>query len=417
MLAHQEHIEMNRTTLGYACIIGGFSALFACERVVTEIGSNASNGLDSHHVGGNGSVSTIGTTTETPTSVSAIACGLDHTCAVVSGAALCWGSNSDGILGHKGKSSLIPIQVTGLESRVTAIAATEDHSCAIVNGSVKCWGNNYGGQLGNGTDEDSSVPVQVTGIEHGATAVATSNAHSTCAVVDGGIKCWGDNSYGQLGNNSKIGSYIPVQVEGLKKGVTAIAAGNSHTCALIESGVWCWGYNSSGQLGNNDSTRTDSSVPVTVTGLERGVTAVAAGEGHTCVIIEGGSVKCWGDNSSGQLGNGNRRNSLVPVQVTGLESGVTAIASVFSHTCALISGGIKCWGDNTSGQLGIGSIIDSPIPVNVTEISGNISLISAGFFHTCAAIDGAIQCWGDNSFGQLGNNSTTNSVSPVRVHL
>jgi alpha-tubulin suppressor-like RCC1 family protein len=182
----------------------------------------------------------------------------------------------------------------------------------------------------------------------GATAIAAGQNHS-CAIVNGGVKCWGYNYYGQLGTGSfTSSSLVPAAVNGLTSGVTAIATGSNHSCAIVNGGVQCWGWNGLGQLGNNSSV--DSSIPVQVSGLTSGVTAIAAGYYHTCAIVNG-VAKCWGANIYGNLGNGSSSSSLVPVQVSGLTSGVTAIASGQYHTCAIVNGGLQCWGINTTVSL------------------------------------------------------------------
>jgi hypothetical protein len=297
------------------------------------------------------------------------------------------------------------------------IAAGNFHTCAVVNGGAQCWGDNGTGQLGNNSTTYSSIPVQVTGLTSGSgvTAIAAGFEH-TCAVVNGGAQCWGDNSYGELGNNSTTGSNVPVQVAGLMSGsgVTAIAAGDSFTCAVVNDGVQCWGYNSAGDLGNNSTT--NSSVPMSVVGLTSGsgVTAITAGFEHTCAVVNGG-VQCWGDDSFGDLGNNSMAESNVPVPVSGLTSGAESIGAGNSLSCAVVKGGAECWGWNSHGQLGNNSTTSSPVPLQVSGLTSGVQAIAAGDTYACAVVNGGVQCWGDNAQGELGNNSLADSSVPVQV--
>ncbi len=285
-------------------------------------------------------------------------------------------------------------------SAITAISAGGTQTCALTSGGgVKCWGSNAYGQLGDGTATDSSLPVEVSRLGSGVTAIAAGGFH-TCALTKAGrVKCWGANEVGQLGDGTTTSSSVPVDVLGLASGVRVIAAGGSHTCAATDDGrVRCWGYNAYGQLGTGSTT--DSSVPVEVSGLGSGVSAIAAGEIHTCVLTSAGGVKCWGYGWSGGLGGGRTSPSLLPVDITGLESRISAITAAHEQTCALTSGGaVKCWGENSSGQLGDGTTTERRTPVDVAGLGSGINAISAGFAgHTCALTStGGVKCWGGSN--------------------
>ncbi len=360
----------------------------------------------------------------------AIAAGFDHTCALTTaGGVKCWGANWSGELGDGTTTwRSMPVDVAGLASGAVAIAAGYGHTCALTTaGGVKCWGDNYYGQLCDGTTTDHSTPVDVTGLGRGATAINTGGWHTCALTAVGGVKCWGDNGVGQLGDGMGTDSSTPVDVVGLGSGAAAIAAGGSHTCALTTAGgVKCWGANWDGQLG--DGTATSRSTPVDVVGLASGVTAIAAGLGHTCALTDTGGVKCWGWNREGQLGDGTAtsRNTPVdvvgtsrntPVDVVGLTSGAAAIAAGGFHTCALTTaGGVKCWGWNLNGQLGDGTTFDHSTPVDVAGLASGAVAIAAGGWHTCAlTMAGGVKCWGSDHYGQLGLGTIVYSTTPIDV--
>jgi alpha-tubulin suppressor-like RCC1 family protein len=355
--------------------------------------------------------------------IRALTLGGGHTCALTStGGVQCWGDNSGGQLGDGTTTRrLTPVPVSGLASGVTAIAAGEIHTCALTTeGAVKCWGDNNHGQLGDSTGTAHVTPFTVSGLSSGVTAIAAGYSY-TCAITTGGaVECWGDNSGGQLGDGTKTDRLTPVTVSGLSSGVTAIDASFSHTCALTTGGAAkCWGSNADGQLG--DGTTTERLTPVTVSDLSSGVTAIEAGCSHTCALTTGGAAKCWGSNADGHLGDGSGTYQLTPVSVPGLTSGVTAIASGgWGHTCALTTGGaVKCWGFNEGGALGDGTLTTRVIPVAVSGLSSGVTAIAAGgndLGHTCAVVTGgALKCWGYNDFGQVGDGTTTWRFTPVNV--
>jgi alpha-tubulin suppressor-like RCC1 family protein len=329
------------------------------------------------------------------TTATAVAVGGLFACAVTGGGGVeCWGENNEGELGNNSTTrSVVPVQVTGLTSGVTAVSAGNFSACALtVGGGVECWGN---APLATG----GNVPVQVTGLTSGVTAVSVGYNFACGVTAGGGVECWGVNGSGQLGNNSisTLMTAVPVQVSGLTSGVTAVSAGEYSACAVTAGGgVECWGDNTYGELGNNSTT--SSSVPVQVTGLTSGVTAVSVGTYFACAVTAGGGVECWGENNGGQLGDDSDAGpSLVPVQVTGLTSGVIAASVGGGTACVLTAGGdVECWG----GSFENGSTTNSSIPVQVSGLTSGVTGVSAGEGSACAlTAGGGVECWGADSAG------------------
>jgi alpha-tubulin suppressor-like RCC1 family protein len=240
---------------------------------------------------------------------------------------------------------------------------------------------------------------------------------NSCGLLKSGIvKCWGDNEYGQLGDGTKIASRLPRAVKGISN-ATALTLTSfyyaSHGCALLSRGaIKCWGNNRSGQLGNG--TQVGALTPVLVTGITN-ATAVAAGGEHTCAVMASGAVQCWGFVDGGGLGDGINFWSTLPVSVTGINT-ASAVTAGEDHSCSLLdSGAVQCWGSNGYGQLGNGTTNAANTPVTVSGISG-ATAVEAGTESTCALLaSGSVQCWGFNGFGQLGNGTNIHSSSPVPV--
>ena len=247
--------------------------------------------------------------------------------------------------------------------------------------------------------EDNRVLDVVAGIRH------------TCMLhKSGSVSCWGENENGQLGDGefgSNVYSTVPVRVQGITDAV-AIAAGWEHTCAVHASGeVSCWGDDSRGELGNGEESDFQP-LPVKVVDMTDAV-AITAAHWHTCVLRENGSIACWGGDHDGQLGDGHvgdNFDSAVPVEVLDISDAV-AVSAGGEHTCALHeTGEVSCWGDNSLGELGTGEAgneFDSGVPVKVDAIADAVA-VSSGHQHTCAVHEGGnVSCWGDNVADQLGS--------------
>lgn len=286
-----------------------------------------------------------------------------------------------------------PVSVAGLASDVIAIAATSSQSCALTSaGAVKCWGYN---NLAYHT-----APFDIVGLSANIVAIATGANHLCGLTNTGGVKCWGYNSYGQLGNGNTSSQSTAVDVVGLGSGVTAIGTGGSHSCALLGDGTAkCWGYNAWGQLGNNSIQ--NSSIPVDLPNSGDTIAALSTGYGSSCIVTINGSTKCWGLNTSGQLGNNTTVNNLVIGDVFGLGSGVSIADVGNGHACSLAStGAVNCWGDNSYGKLGDGTTVQRLIPSPANTVSSSLPL-------NCPAVAISI---GSNTGGTWGQGDCTSGI-------
>jgi alpha-tubulin suppressor-like RCC1 family protein len=351
-----------------------------------------------------------------------LAAGRDFTCAVNNtGAVYCWGNNTHGQLGNGTRvNSNIPVRVDGITDAKT-VTAGWGHACALLSsGGVECWGNNADGELGQGTLVDRIRPVVVEGLASGAIALDAGDFHTCAATASNGLKCWGKNTYGQLGDWTKIDRSLPVDSPFFGGGVSDVAAGWGHTCVQTTEG-WakCWGNNAYGQMGFGKLT--DIHLPAEdVVNLNGRVVKVTADGNQTCVLTAGGGAQCWGDNRYGQLGDGTTQKQYEPVQVTGLTSGVNNVEAGWNHTCAVISGGeLKCWGWNFYGQLGEGTTMNQSVPARVEYLTDGVRSIAVGWGHTCVVTElGVVKCWGLNGSGQLGDGTWADSKVPLTViHL
>lgn len=360
-----------------------------------------------------------------PTNFTHISAGGYHNCAVnSSGEIKCWGRNNSGQLGSGAISIFeeIPVTVSGLGGLATKVSAggtqgIPGFTCAIIGGGVKCWGRNDYGQLGDGTLINSSTPVDVTGLTSNVTSISLGE-YSACALInDGTIKCWGRNHFGQLGNNTTTDSSVPVSVSGIVSGATSVSIAYAHACAVVSGNGYCWGVNGYGQLGNG--TYTQSLVPVAVTGLSNAANIIVAGDDMTgyqtsCSLQTNGTIYCWGFNGS-LFGTASTGLSNTKILNPNFASGVSSISMSPANICAVVSGVVKCWGSDIYANFARPGHrynikpMDAALPLTVSQIS------IGGYRSSCAVVNGGAKCWGNNDNGQLGNSTYTRSSTPVDV--
>lgn len=335
-----------------------------------------------------------------------------------------WGNNQTGELADGTTTGRLTAVTSPSLASAVNLAVGAVHGLALMrDGSVVAWGHNRSGQLGNGSTSDSTTPIRVANAG-AVTALAAGNAFSLAVRSDGSVVAWGKNRSGELGDGlAPANATTPTAVVGLGagSGVVAVSAGDSHSLALKGDGtVLAWGNNQSGQLGDGTAPN-DHHTPTAVSGLGpgSGVVAVAAGGAFSLALKGDGTVLAWGNNQSGELGNGNVPNDHdVPGVVSGLGpgSGVVQIAAGFASAYALKRDGtVVAWGNNRRGETGSGDAPTghpTPVGVHVT----NAVDIAAGWSHALALQgDGTVVAWGDNNLGQLGDNTTTPRAAPVIV--
>jgi alpha-tubulin suppressor-like RCC1 family protein len=313
-----------------------------------------------------------------------------------------------------------PPALAGTTSSATTIAAGASHSCLIRGSAAYCWGDNSAGELGNNTTTSSGTPLPVYtgGALSGVTLtqIAAGTTFTCALAATGAAYCWGLGTSGQLGNGGAVSSSVPVAVSG---GLifSQISVGAAFACGLASAGVaYCWGAGGSGQLGNGTTTAAQTT-PTAVSGALN-LADVDAGGSTACALTSAGAAYCWGAGSSGQLGNGTTTSAeTTPLAVSG---GLTLAQVNVGNTavCALTSGGAGyCWGADGSGQLGNGTT--TAVQTTPTAVSGALTLaeITVGNTSACGLTSaGAAYCWGAGGSGQLGNSTTTAAQNtPVAV--
>ena len=358
-----------------------------------------------------------------PTTLSKITLGPSQTSAILEdGTLVFWGNNLEGQIGYNFRSQIFA--PTKVANNIKEIAFGYSHTCVIFNtgDKLQCWGDNRYGQLGNDSIINSSDPVTVIlGTNVGVRQVSLGSYHSCVVLENDELKCWGYNRYGQVGDGTTLDRKVP-QTVNLGSGVKQVSLGDIHSCAvLINEEVKCWGNNLGGQLG--DGSIITSSVPKAISVGKIGVRQVVLGGYHTCVVLKNNQLKCWGFNDQGQIGDGSSEENhpeptLVKFYEGDDEIGVKQVSLGGYHTCAiLLNDELRCWGANFEGQLGINSTVHSYSPQKVSlGVGTSLKKVVLGTRHSCALLDkGEMKCWGSNWSGQIGDNTTVDRLLPKSV--
>jgi alpha-tubulin suppressor-like RCC1 family protein len=397
--------------------------------------------------------------------------GSDHTCAILgsgtTGSVKCWGYNGEGQLGvgdtntrgddpgEPGNGMTLSL---GTSRTAKWLAGGGGHTCAVLdNNTLKCWGRNDMGQEGYGDFTVRLSPPSTTTVNLGTSRTAhatlafpvSAAPQHTCAILDNStLKCWGENTDGQLGyGDTTLRSAPPATTTvnlGTSRTAKQVVTGNSYTCALLDNNtVKCWGRNDDGQHGYGDTAIRLAPPATTTVNLGTGRTAktIAAGGTTTCALLDTNQIKCWGYNGAGQLGLGDSSPRLSPASTAiDLGTGQTALSVAVgtSHVCAVLATNqVKCWGQNSEGQLGTYQDGASPYDLTIGESANEMGnflavvnqgggrsakAVTAGFAHTCFLLDSnQVRCTGTNWSGQLGQGNTNfynvNTQGPGLVDL
>lgn len=396
-----------------SCVAGVWSA---CTGEVLPAASEVcGNGADDNC---NGSVDE-GCSAPTPAPhASSLSLGNVHACVTTeSHQTSCWGGNPYGQIGLIAATGVTrPTRAAALDA--VQLASNENFMCLRrADGSVACTGINNYGQLGDGTTENRMVPSTVSAAA-GATWIAAGYYHA-CAVVSGTVRCWGRNDTLQLGATTTTTcsgtpcSNVPVLVSGITNAVQVVG-GLGYSCALVRDGtVRCWGDNTFGQMGIGATGGGNRGVTV-VPGLSN-VVQLAGGHQHVCAVLRDGTVRCWGSNTFGQfLDTSGTRPS--PTAIPGL-SGVVQLASSVNTQCArLTDNTLRCWGYNFYGQTGDGTTSTPRLTLATPMGLPPVADVAVGYWNTCArTASHDVWCWGWNLSGEVGDGTVMSRNAPVRV--
>lgn len=338
-----------------------------------------------------------------------------HSCAARFGILYCWGDNSDGRLGSGDELDHdAPVRV-GYDADWITVATGVAHSCALKSdGSVWCFGANTFGQLGQGHTQASNLPLRVT--LPGPALQLSAQVNTACAVLrDGTLYCWGRNWEGNIGlddTHPGVDQLLPIR-SGQDSDWVLTGTGDGHTCGIRDGGsLFGWGRNTAANLGLGQTVDQQRRAATPI-GSEQDWVGVVSGQDASCGIRSGGLLFCWGENSFGTLGFGDREQRLVPEQVA--KDRVWAQISIDTfHGCGIDADQtLHCWGRNIEGQLGTSDLEDRLSPA---DVGSGFQQVAAGRMFSCAATpDGRVFCTGENVVGQLGLGDTERRNSFTEV--
>lgn len=296
------------------------------------------------------------------------------------------------------------------------------HSCLLtVDRQLYCWGLNASGQIGDGTTTLRTVPTRVV-LPQGLVAVdVAAGEDHTCAVLsDGKVHCWGSNANGKLGDGTIAARMTPTLAADIGVAAVNVEVGRDHSCAIyVDQTVRCWGSNYFGQLGNglrDDTGEQSTVVPTVVSGLDGlQVLDFSARQWINCVVTSDGLLRCWG-----RIPRLDEQDTLVPTALEGTYPRALTVSAGYWHMCAtFLDNSLRCWGSNSESQMG-GTPEEEPImtPMLVDGI-GDVLEVSAGYGATCArADDGGVMCWGRNGDGQVGDGTQSRLVTmPTQISI
>jgi len=284
------------------------------------------------------------------------------------------------------------------------------------SGNLWVWGYGPYGQLGDNTTVSKSSPVQTVAWGSNWKQIFCPHLHTIATKTDGTLWSFGNNSYGQMGDNTIVWKSSPVQTIAFGTNWKQISGGYSHTVAIKTDGtLWGWGYNGYGLLGDNTIIKKSS--PVQTTAYGNNWKQVSGASTTTACIKTDGTLWMWGGNSSGQLGDNTTVSKSSPVQTISFGTNWKQVACANSYTTAIKTDGtLWTWGDNGFGQLGDNTIVSKSSPIQTITFGTNWKSVACGYYHTAAVKnDGTLWCWGHNSYGQGANNTTTHRSSPVQT--